>query len=296
MESSKETDVTSRLIIDLILAVLSTLPSICLELFAQPFRRGFFCNDESISYPHLEETVPDWLLVAAGGGIPVAIIIIIEVIIHTNGTKCFNGNRLCGKSVSSLLVSLYCGLGYFLFGLSITQAATNISKYSVGRLRPHFLAVCEPDYSQFNCSGPNNVPRYVNDYVCTGDEKATERARRSHVSGHASTAMYAAVFITMYMYARITWRGSFLLVQTLSSVCMYVAVYTCYTRISDYQHHYDDVLFGGILGTLIAGAMGLQLLNLYRPVHTSPQSHSNPPNEMFQPITGPQTNPAFFSS
>ena len=32
------------------------------------------------------------------------------------------------------------------------QGTTDITKYALGRLRPHFLTVCEADYSSFNCT------------------------------------------------------------------------------------------------------------------------------------------------
>ena len=32
------------------------------------------------------------------------------------------------------------------------QGTTDIAKYSLGRLRPHFITVCEPRYSSFNCT------------------------------------------------------------------------------------------------------------------------------------------------
>jgi len=33
----------------------------------------------------------------------------------------------------------------FMFGAAVTQLTTDIAKYTVGRLRPHFLTVCMPN-------------------------------------------------------------------------------------------------------------------------------------------------------
>ncbi|MEQ2180606.1 hypothetical protein GOODEAATRI_002929, partial [Goodea atripinnis] len=43
-------------------------------------------------------------------------------------------------------------IGVFLFGCAISQSFTDIAKVSVGRMRPHFLDVCRPDFSTINCS------------------------------------------------------------------------------------------------------------------------------------------------
>ncbi len=50
-----------------------------------------------------------------------------------------------------------------------------MGKYSVGRLRPHFLEVCNPDFSQFQCFEPdgqgNNLPIFVTEYQCRGNSE-----------------------------------------------------------------------------------------------------------------------------
>lgn len=63
-------------------------------------------------------------------------------------------------------------LGVFLFGCAVSQSVTDIAKVSVGRMRPHFMDVCRPDFSAINCS-----KGYITDYVCTGDESDVQEAR-----------------------------------------------------------------------------------------------------------------------
>ena len=60
----------------------------------------------------------------------------------------------------------------FMFGAAVVQLITDIAKYSVGRLRPHFLDVCKPDYSKFNCTDG-----YITADVCTGDAYLIKHAR-----------------------------------------------------------------------------------------------------------------------
>lgn len=49
-----------------------------------------------------------------------------------------------------------------MFGAFITDILTNFIKYNVGRLRPNFQDVCQPD---FNCSTVDSH-HYVEDYNC----------------------------------------------------------------------------------------------------------------------------------
>ena len=54
---------------------------------------------------------------------------------------------------------------------------TEVGKIVVGRLRPNFIDVCNPDFSQFNCTDQFGNPRYVLDYVCRGAKSAVDAAR-----------------------------------------------------------------------------------------------------------------------
>ena len=56
----------------------------------------------------------------------------------------------------------------FLFGTAIQQGTTNITKFMTGRLRPHFLDICRPNYTAFSCVDERGQPRYVTEDVCTG--------------------------------------------------------------------------------------------------------------------------------
>lgn len=53
---------------------------------------------------------------------------------------------------NTYVAAIYKVLGTFLFGAAVSQSLTDLAKYTVGRLRPNFLAVCDPDWSRVNCS------------------------------------------------------------------------------------------------------------------------------------------------
>lgn len=49
-----------------------------------------------------------------------------------------------------------------------------------------------------------------------------------------------------------TWKGSKLLRHFFQGVLIYLAVFVCLSRVSDYKHHWSDVLSGAILGVFVA--------------------------------------------
>lgn len=63
-------------------------------------------------------------------------------------------------------------MGVFIFGCAVSQSFTDIAKVSVGRMRPHFLEVCKPDFSTFNCSDG-----YITKYTCNGKDSDVQEAR-----------------------------------------------------------------------------------------------------------------------
>lgn len=82
--------------------------------------------------------------------------------------------RIKSKSSFGIYVScVYKAIGTFLFGAAMSQSLTDIAKYSIGRLRPHFLDVCKPDWKQINCS--SGV--YIKNFTCTGDLEMANEGR-----------------------------------------------------------------------------------------------------------------------
>ncbi|XP_015282919.1 PREDICTED: lipid phosphate phosphohydrolase 3 isoform X2 [Gekko japonicus] len=209
-----------------------------------PYERGFYCNDESISYPLKSgETINDAVLCAAGILIAILAIIIGEF---------YRIHCLKEKSRSFIqnpyVAALYKQVGCFAFGCAISQSFTDIAKVSVGRLRPNFLAVCNPNITLTNCS-----KGYIEVYRClNADESKVQEARKSFFSGHASFSLYTMLYLVLYLQARFTWRGARLLRPLLQFTLLMMAFYTGLSRVSDHKHHPSDVLAGFAQGALVA--------------------------------------------
>ena len=73
---------------------------------------------------------------------------------------------------NNYIATIYKAIGTFLFGAAASQSLTDIAKYSIGRLRPHFLDVCDPDWSKINCSDG-----YIENYICRGNAQKVKEGR-----------------------------------------------------------------------------------------------------------------------
>lgn len=76
--------------------------------------------------------------------------------------------------------------------------------------------------------------------------------RLSFPSGHASSSAYAAVFIVLYMQYAIRTASFQLSKVFVQFVFICLAVACSLSRISDYFHHWSDVLAGFLIGMFSA--------------------------------------------
>ncbi|XP_061653141.1 phospholipid phosphatase 3-like isoform X3 [Phyllopteryx taeniolatus] len=167
------------------------------------------------------------------------------------GSKSFVGNPY--------ISALYKQVGVFVFGCAISQSFTDIAKVSVGRLRPHFLDVCKPDFTTINCS-----LGYIADYQCQGPESRVQEARKSFFSGHASFSMYTMLYLVFYLQSRFTWHGARLLRPLTQFTLVMMSFYTGLSRVSDHKHHPTDVLAGFLQGALVAYCIAFFVSDLFK--------------------------------
>ena len=114
-------------------------------------------------------------------------------------------------SVCSLLRGLYCCNVIQCDTTSPSvklQVMSAVCKVSAGRLRPHFMSVCQPQPST-SCQSWER-PEYVMNFTCSGNpqlfpdpvemEDRLVEARLSFLSGHASLSWYGMVFSAGYLH------------------------------------------------------------------------------------------------
>ncbi|KAH8034832.1 hypothetical protein HPB51_003119 [Rhipicephalus microplus] len=152
------------------------IPVLILFLAGKPFKRGFFCDDESLRYPYRDSTVTSPMLYAYGILIPITVVLYVMICV-------------------------------FLMGAATSQLITDIAKYTIGRLRPHFFDLCQPLNLKALCSKPYT---YVENFTCGGNatEHQLKELRLSFMSGHSSFSAYTMLYAVLYIHARLPWRNS----------------------------------------------------------------------------------------
>ncbi|UJR14054.1 hypothetical protein I4U23_001051 [Adineta vaga] len=252
-----------RVIADIISLLILIAVTVVAHYIATPFTRGFHCSDKSIRHPKRDNTIPTYAAVILSIGLPL-------LMWFTEIFKRFYFSwypkqpfltrfELCGTLftyISPFIRNLYVLTIVFAYGYIATWAITEVTKNFVGELRPHFLAVCQPSY---NCSAVTNLYQYDAylqegiDYTCQNTNVSDVReARRSFFSGHASSIFYGFAWLIMYIHVAWSWRHLGIIGNLLQVGIAILALYIAYTRISDFQHHWHDVLVGAIVGSLIA--------------------------------------------
>ena len=231
-----------------LIPTLLLIPSVILHFSSvEPFHRGYFCEDTSIKYPYVEEqTVPAYLCL---------LIWIVLCLVH------FSIAYITHKSWKMLFDAVY----KLILGFSLCMLITDVSKFSLGRLRPHFLAVCNPNLeevcyqientyievedSDYSYTEVHHQKYVIENNTCTGNNDLLKEARLSFVSGHSSISFYTATFLIIFMTKYIKlW-----FLRTLLQLAHFIlAFWISITRINDYMHHPEDVIMGSIIGIACA--------------------------------------------
>ncbi|XP_014472626.1 PREDICTED: putative phosphatidate phosphatase isoform X2 [Dinoponera quadriceps] len=251
-----------KVIVDFLCIAVVGLTVLMFFLFGKPYKRGFFCNDESLYHPYHGSTVTSLMLYVVGICLPVFTIITGEYL-HARHCTEQTGKVLFGYSIPLWIYNAYEKVGVFLFGTACTVLITDIAKYSIGRLRPHFMTLCVPNV---NCTLAKNQHWYIQDFVCTASgitAKQLKEMRLSFPSGHSSFSAYTMVYLAIYLQLRMRWKGSRLLKHFLQLICLLTAWFTAMSRISDYKHHWSDVLAGSTLGVISALVVTFFVANLF---------------------------------
>ena len=236
-------------------------------------KQGFFCNDDSIKYPYQAETVavgPSFLIYLTG---TVSTFVIGEITSNSGSSK-HNGGRTRGHGRSNFgnhmwFIRVIKLMFMCSWSSSLTSTLSSTIKTVVGRPRPNFLAVCNPNIT---CT-PDNT-QFNTDYECQGTEllgdwkrlntdekkmRGVNQARRSFPSGHAAHSASVATFAFLYIEKRIKTPESNMLVllkPLMQLAWIGVALFIGMSRVKDYYHHLDDVIFGAILGMMVSFIVG----------------------------------------
>ncbi|KAH8297122.1 hypothetical protein KR044_005176, partial [Drosophila immigrans] len=255
--------ICGRIVVDLSLLSCVGLTMLGFSVWGEPNKQGFFCDDLSLKHPYKASTIRSWMLYLLCAALPVSLILLVEFFRsqdkhskkqfhHYHSQQEGSGYYLCHMELPHWLLECYRKIGSFVFGLGIEQLTTDIAKYAIGRLRPHFLTLCQPVLPDgSNCSDPSNAGRYIDQFTCSTPNlsaKMLKDMRLSFPSGHASFACYSMIFVVIYLQRRMRWPHLRMFRHLLQFLLLMFAWYTALSRISDYKHHWSDVLAGSAIG------------------------------------------------
>ncbi|EFO19201.2 hypothetical protein LOAG_09294 [Loa loa] len=251
------------------------------NLYLEPYRRGFYCNDSSIQLPYKSSTIPTSALFIAIFLLPFLGIVITEI---WRWRYCREIYSWRSYNFNQILVNCFKYNAYNLLGIVLALLLTVSTKFIVGELRPVFLDICNPSYDSSYCLNHT----YILNYKCRGNnyDQTVKEARLSFFSGHASLSMTSAIFFMIYIQSRIPRRGLAIVAKPLVQLfALGLALYTGYTRIIDGMHHLHDVIVGYVVGVLLGYITAKYIAGL------STKADRMRPNEMeLQKIEYPLTS------
>lgn len=192
-----------------------------------------------VAYPLRNEIIPIWAAALMASLIPILIFLVMQIRIRSFW------------DVNNATI----GLLYSLITAAVFQV---FLKWLIGGLRPHFLAVCDPDPAIVNAaqgSGNGFQGLMFDRSVCRGNRADVNDALESFPSGHATAAFAGFMFLYYYLNAKLkVWSNyhpaMWKLLATYAPVLGATLIAGAMTI--DEYHHWYDVLFGAIIGTVMA--------------------------------------------
>ncbi|XP_014256651.1 phospholipid phosphatase 1-like [Cimex lectularius] len=236
-------------------SVLSAMVFACsYPLVATINFRGFSCEDSSIRYPTVEDSLSESNLAISLYLIPFLIFISCE-------TALFPWSK---PNVPRFLylVTLYQIVLPLLLGIFALKGLVAVLKTSVGRLGPTFVEACQPD---INCTLPEYHFRYITNYTCVRNgTKLEELSRQSFPSGISADAAQMVVLVALFIEAKVEWSGINLVKRLMQLVVLCFGLDVCLTRVSEYREHWSDVMTGILMGVVFAFFTAFYLLNWFK--------------------------------
>lgn len=254
-----------NVLIDSLNSVLAIIYAV-LDKLVTPFAQPFSLNNASLQYPYADpERIPIWLALVISGLFPAITIAVYTLFVD----GLFSHHRRTTRTRTKYtfwdrLWELNCGwLGLFL-AQGAAFVITGSLKNLIGKPRPDVIARCKPDQAKVDALA---IFTLATKALCTQtEEDVMQDAFRSFPSGHSSSSFAGLFYLSLYLAGKLhvldqrgeVWRTVIVLIPTLAAACV------AGSRIMDARHHPFDVIFGSLLGILVAWASYRQY---FPPIH-----------------------------
>lgn len=238
-----------KLIADFSIVIVIFVIDIVIDHNPFVVERGFFPNDESLMHPLKPETI-DWkILLILTAIMPAVVIAMVEFLVAFNDKNKSKVQLTQRISIPLYAYQILKSLYLHWLVLVVTFFMTDVLKFRIGRLRPHFLTVCQLDMEKLN-----DTTAFINDSsLCRGAKSAISIARQSFPSGHSSMSMSAVTSLIIFAHCKL-WKkrpGLRLPVEAVSLGLLAVVVYVASSRLIDYWHHPLDICAGVAIGFIV---------------------------------------------
>lgn len=234
--------------LDSILCCSVLIPLVAARLgLIPPYGGSFHCNDLSLQFPYIGDTIRIRTLVILIT-IPLAVLIFLTEVSHSSCGSVVKTLILAAKRTAKLF-------GRYLFGLLVTSSINLALKTMLARPRPHFMATCSPDWDNINCQDNGGNVDFNLSLCLTSvngsNYKNIYDAMKSFPSGHAQLSWFTAVVAMVYIQQRVGTTHSGLWKYWLQLLCCLSAAFISISRLHDHRHHVHDVVTGLALGSLL---------------------------------------------
>ncbi|CAD5210421.1 unnamed protein product [Bursaphelenchus okinawaensis] len=239
-----------RYVVDISLVAITFFVSQVIVKSFGPVENGFYCNDARLSFPYKGSTVTVVHLLLYCVLLPLVFVIITElVMLSIHPHERYSVYEYHRGKVQRFGIRMAVFYGYYFAFEIFVFLLTLYTKNSVGRLRPHFLTVCQPSYDPADC---NVAGAFIGNYTCmSGLSDKVREARLSFFSGHSSFAFGAATFTVLYLQHRLIGHiRSRIIIPLIQTIVVSTALFIAVSRLFDYKHHWTDVGVGVSVGIL----------------------------------------------
>ncbi|OTB05357.1 hypothetical protein M426DRAFT_29770, partial [Hypoxylon sp. CI-4A] len=187
------------------------------------------------AYPYRPQIIPSWLDRFLAVSVPLFVFMLIQIRIRSFW------------DLNNAVIGL-------IYSLETSSAFQVMIKWLIGGLRPYFYDICQPNPSLAGGTGYKQY-MYTTEVCTVEDARPLWNAMQSFPSGHSTTIWAAAVYLFLYLNAKLKvfanyhpsmWKLLLLYSPILGSVLL------CGSLSLDNSHNWYDILAGAIIGIMFA--------------------------------------------
>jgi len=201
-------------------------------LVPEPPIAYFRVDDVDYMRPLVPETVSSGVAGFFSGGVPLIILLILELVFFWNKWNLYH--LVTGHATSTAFSLFFTSLFWITVGSHLG-------------LRPNFLTICQPDLKKLL----PNVTYYTTD-ICTQPLKKFDF--QGFPSGHSSNAFAGWVFFVLYLNSKLKpWNGTAYVWKGLVlTIPLAFATWVALTRVRDFRHFPFQIFIGSLIGIVSA--------------------------------------------